>query len=382
MYNCQIFPRRRSFRFVRRKITHSTIQTDASRAFVASSTGLAVRPYRSYNFSCVSYKFCRIWSIFEISGFSRTSNFLLLLLQGGPGGGPSLCMQLMIRAWVLKKLQTVAKPTSCLHCFKFAPRSPGLFAQCSGRRPEKQAFDRYQTRCYWRRKRRVLAALERCYGQFFSSHVAMFSGSAVAFPDFLVRNSKWEKGVSPSYLLLVKSLWPCQIFSREFGDIFDRESPWIFPPATVAAAVPSICITWPLLDRAQLAFNEGAAPCLNFQNSSVELICRRWERLLRFFWRPLQVTTASKITCSHWSARGHGASLGVWREKLQCTRHYTEKDVWWHQMWKKNNLKDKDGLWKPLPWHLNPVNDRANTEVVFRRHTLLQVCVHVFCSYF
>ena len=41
-------------------------------------TGLAVRPYLLYNFSCVSYKFCHIWSIFEISGFSGTLNFFLL----------------------------------------------------------------------------------------------------------------------------------------------------------------------------------------------------------------------------------------------------------------------------------------------------------------
>ena len=69
LYNCQIFPRRRSFRFVRRKIAHSTIETDASRAFVASTAGLAVRPYLLYNFSCILYKFCRMCSIFEISGF-------------------------------------------------------------------------------------------------------------------------------------------------------------------------------------------------------------------------------------------------------------------------------------------------------------------------
>ena len=70
LYNCQIFPRRRSFRFVRRKITHSTIETDPSRAFIASSGGFAKGPYLLYNFSCVPYKFCRIWSIYEISGFS------------------------------------------------------------------------------------------------------------------------------------------------------------------------------------------------------------------------------------------------------------------------------------------------------------------------
>ena len=83
LYNCQIFPRRRSFRFVRRKITHSTIETDASRAFDASSAGLAVRPYLLYNFSCISYNFCRMSSIFEISGFSGISNFLLLLHNFG-----------------------------------------------------------------------------------------------------------------------------------------------------------------------------------------------------------------------------------------------------------------------------------------------------------
>ena len=83
LYNCQIFPRRRSFRFVRRKITHSTIETDASRAFDASSAGFAVRPYLLYNFSCISYKFCRICSIFEISGFREISNFLLLLHNFG-----------------------------------------------------------------------------------------------------------------------------------------------------------------------------------------------------------------------------------------------------------------------------------------------------------
>ena len=69
MHNSEIFPKRRSFRFVRRKITHFTIETDASRAFVATSTGLAVRPYLLYNFSCASYTFCRIWSIFEMWGF-------------------------------------------------------------------------------------------------------------------------------------------------------------------------------------------------------------------------------------------------------------------------------------------------------------------------
>ena len=83
LHNSEIFPKRRSFRFVRRKITHFTIQTDASRAFVASSAGLAIRPYLLYNFSCASYTFCRIWSIFEIWGFSRTSNFLLLLHNFG-----------------------------------------------------------------------------------------------------------------------------------------------------------------------------------------------------------------------------------------------------------------------------------------------------------
>ena len=46
-------------------------------------------------------------------GRSRVDKKFCAILQGGPGGGPSLCMQLMIRAWVLKKLQTVAKPTSC-----------------------------------------------------------------------------------------------------------------------------------------------------------------------------------------------------------------------------------------------------------------------------
>ena len=69
MHNSEIFPKRPSFRFVRRKITHFTIETDASRAFVASSTGLAVQPYLLYNFSCVSYTFCRIRSIFEMWGF-------------------------------------------------------------------------------------------------------------------------------------------------------------------------------------------------------------------------------------------------------------------------------------------------------------------------
>ena len=77
LYNCQIFPKRRSFRFVRRKITHSTIETDASLAFAASSGGLGVPPYLLYNFSCPSCKFCPICSIFEISGFSGTSNFFL-----------------------------------------------------------------------------------------------------------------------------------------------------------------------------------------------------------------------------------------------------------------------------------------------------------------
>ena len=51
LYNCQIFPGQRSFRFVRRKITHSTIQTDTSRAFAASSTGstfVCIIPFLPY----------------------------------------------------------------------------------------------------------------------------------------------------------------------------------------------------------------------------------------------------------------------------------------------------------------------------------------------
>ena len=40
-----------------------------SRAFIASSAGLVVQPYFLYNFSCISYTFWRICSIFEISGF-------------------------------------------------------------------------------------------------------------------------------------------------------------------------------------------------------------------------------------------------------------------------------------------------------------------------
>ena len=52
--------------------------------FCFSVTGLlAVRPYLSYNFSCASYKYCRICSIFEISGFLGTSNVFLLLHNFG-----------------------------------------------------------------------------------------------------------------------------------------------------------------------------------------------------------------------------------------------------------------------------------------------------------
>ena len=55
------------------------INTGAIRAFVASSAGLAVRLYFLYNFWCASYKFCRVCSIFEISGSPelRTNQNLL-----------------------------------------------------------------------------------------------------------------------------------------------------------------------------------------------------------------------------------------------------------------------------------------------------------------
>ena len=140
--------------------------------------------------------------------------------------------------------------------------------------------------------------------------------------EFHLRNCSWWKACERVNFFLA-SLGTSSTASRHG---FSRRRPW--------QQLCHLCIAWPLLDRAPLAFNE---PCLNFQNSSVEVICRRWERLLRFFCRPLQVTTASKITCSHWSARG--ASLGVWREKLQCTRYYTEKDVWWHQMWRRRRRR-------------------------------------------
>ena len=83
LYNCQIFPRRHSFRFflLCRKITHSMIETEASRAFVASSAGFAVRSYLLYNFLCVSNKFCRICSTSEISGVSNFFFYYIILVS-------------------------------------------------------------------------------------------------------------------------------------------------------------------------------------------------------------------------------------------------------------------------------------------------------------
>ena len=324
-----------------------------------------------------TYLLCSCYGCCMMHGRSRVDKKFCAILQGGPGGGPSLCMQLMIRAWVLKKLQTVAKPTSCRSSSHLDHRASSRNVLDEGL-TNKLSIDT------------KLAVIEEEKDVFWPLwSVAMdsssprtlpfFSGSAVAFLDFLARNGKWEKGVSPSYMLLVKSLWACQIFSREFGDFFDSESPWIFPPATVAAAVPSMH---------SLAAARSSSTCLQRTVLELsELVCRAHLQKVRAP-APIFLKAATSDHCIQDNVL---TLICTWSEPRSVTGKATMYSLlhWEGCMMtpnvkkkKKNNLKDKDGLWKPLPGRLNPVNDRANTEVVFRRHTLLQVCVHVFCSSF
>ena len=315
-------------------------------------------------------------------GRSRVDKKFCAILQGGPGGGPSLCMQLMIRAWVLKKLQTVAKPTSC-------PSSSHLDHRASSRNvldeglTNKLSIDT-KLAVIEEEKRRVLK-----FGRFGAllwtvlllARCLLFRLCS-CFSGFFGKKRQVREGSFTFVLALGEMLVSVSIFSREFGDFFDSESPWIFPPATVAAAVPSMH---------SLAAARSSSTCLQRTVLELsELVCRAHLQKVRapapIFLKPLQVTTASKITCSHtlictWSEPRSVTGKATMYSLLQWEGCMMTPNVKKKKKKKKknnnNNLKDKDGLWKPSPWRLNPVNDRANTEVVFRRHTLLQVCVHV-----